>query len=137
VAPLGLDAIAVTGHSPTLLGRLSELEVKLAEATAALRPKKSRSIETTSREAKEFVFRSHLDLRTLLQGAAQPAKMKLSQHIGQLTFTPRDDASYAVSGEWNLLPKRERVIYMVARDGSRLNYRPVMPLELIIYKGRL
>ena len=65
-------------------------------------------------------MRSLMDVRTLLNSNVQPAKKKLSEHIGELTFTPthtEEGAAYAITGEWNLLPEKKDVVVLVARDG--------------------
>jgi site-specific DNA recombinase len=115
-----VDAISASGHSDILLRRLAEIERKLADLDDAIRPKSSPSIQAQAEDAREFVMRSLMDMRSLLYTDVQAAKAKLSQHVGVLTFTPFENENgrgYNVSGDWNLLPDGQCVVWMVARDG--------------------
>jgi Mg2+ and Co2+ transporter CorA len=112
-----IDAIAATGHSPKMLARLREIEWKMADLEQAA-SKQQPSIKFVAEELREYVMRSLVDIRALLNSNIQAAKTKLSQHIGELTFTPthtEQGAAYEIIGEWNLLPEKKDVLVWAFR----------------------
>jgi hypothetical protein len=83
-----------------------------------MKTEKPKSVQAVAAEGREFVMRSLMDMRGLLYSSVQRAKHKLSEHVGQLTFTPTASGDgFEVKGDWKLLPEGQRVIYVVARDG--------------------
>ena len=114
------QAIAASGHSPTLLATLAEAESKMAELDARIEAQRPPDIKASTEAIREYAFKSVLDLRSLLRTVTQKTKVKLAQHVKELVLTPgkRDgEEVYEVSGEWELLPEKTCVILLVARDG--------------------
>jgi hypothetical protein len=113
-------AIAAAGHSPTLLSMLAEAEAKVQVADRRIEAYKAPDVKTSVSEIRGYVTKALLDLRSLLHTVVDKAKLKLSQHVDELVLTPRETETgrvYEVTGNWRLLPAKECVISMVARDG--------------------
>ena len=113
-------AIAAAGHSPTLLKMLAEVEAKVQDADRRIEVHKAPDIKTSVAEVREYVTKALLDLRSLLHTVVHKAKLKLAQHLVELVLTPRETETgrvYEVTGNWRLLPDKECVISLVARDG--------------------
>ena len=112
--------IAAAGHSPTLLKLLAESEQRLAQVDAKLAGPLPKRRNLALTDLRNYVASSISDLRGLHLSAGQKAKSTLAHHIKELTLTPQKEDGvwvYQVRGEWQLLPGKERVIWMVARDG--------------------
>jgi len=113
------QAIAASGHSPTLLATLAEAESKMAELDARIEAQRPPDIKASTEAIREYAFKSVLDLRSLLRTVTQKTKVKLAQHVKELVLTPgkRDgEEVYEVSGEWELLPEKKCVM-SVPRHG--------------------
>jgi hypothetical protein len=112
------EAVAQTGNSPTLLSKLSALEVRIASLDDQMETLKPMDLKTTLKEIRDFVYRNVMDLRGLLHQDASSSKIALSRHIGQLILKPKQTPAgpiYEVSGDVNLLAAD--VMPVVARDG--------------------
>jgi hypothetical protein len=99
---------------------LRKLKSELAEIKAQMRRLESPSIKTTVSDIRKYVSRSLVDLRSLFEGNVYRAKLELSKHVTKLVLTPKQTPEgpvYEVAGDWKLLPDKECVIWMVARDG--------------------
>lgn len=95
------DAIAASGHSPTLLRRLAEVEQKIAEGDRQLTAHKEFDVTASLDEIREFVTKELLDIRSILREDVAKTKLALRRHIRDLVLTPKEaDAGkyYEVSG---------------------------------------
>ena len=60
------------------------------------------------------------NLCSLLRENIHLAKAELITHVHELVLTPKQTNAgpvYEVTGDWKLLPEKECVIWLVARDG--------------------
>ncbi len=114
------DAIAQTGHSPTLLGRLSDVESELARVEERIRAHEPFDPTATEEEIRDFVTKNVLHLRNTLRGDVTVAKAALQTHMGRLILTPKGTQKrpvFEVSGAIDLLGSKKEVMLVVARDG--------------------
>jgi hypothetical protein len=113
-------AIATTGHSPTLLKLLADSEQKIAAIESRIDAPPAKSTKLTVTEVRTYATKAIADLRSVLRAAGQQAKTMLARHVKELVLTPQvidGQWAYCVTGEWELLPERDCVIWIVARDG--------------------
>jgi site-specific DNA recombinase len=113
-------AIATTGHSPTLLKLLADSEEKIAGIEARIDAPPAKSMKHSIAEVRTYATKAIADLRSVLKIAGQKAKTMLARHVKQFVLTPQvidGKLVYSVTGEWELLPESNCVIWMVARDG--------------------
>jgi hypothetical protein len=100
---------------------LAEVEAKIQDADRRMEAYKAPNQKISAEGVREYVTKALLDLRSLLHTVVDKAKLKLAQHVGELVLTPRETEAggrvYEVTGTWRLMPEKECVISMVARDG--------------------
>jgi site-specific DNA recombinase len=98
-------AVAVSGHSATLLAAISDRERELDEIETSLRHR-SRAFGTSSEELQEFAQMRLSSLPDLLSCDVPRARTELAKHVTQITMHPAEqngDRHYTCQGEWNLL----------------------------------
>jgi hypothetical protein len=114
------EAIAVAGHSPTLLAQLASTEAEIESVDRKLDQLRPVDLKVDMAETREFVLKNVLLLKRLIREDATLGKAALMKHLGQLTLTPRDTETgkvFEVSGGMNLLGGPNDVMPVVARDG--------------------
>ena len=114
------DAIAVAGHSPSLLSRLATAEAELARITQEIETHKPINVTATIADIQELVTKNVRQLRNLLRGNAPTAKAALMKHVKQLVLTPEDRPTgpvFKVSGGIQVLSSTD-AMPMVARTES-------------------
>ncbi len=114
------DAIAEAGHSLALLSKLAATEGKIEEVDRRIDALRPVDISDVVAEVRTFVYSSVLQLRELLRGDPAKSKEALARYLGELVLSPKntpDGPVYEVSGAVNLLPGRNDVMPVVARDG--------------------
>jgi hypothetical protein len=110
----------VAGHYPALLAKLAETEKKITEIEAQIQTLIPPNIKASVSELRAYVACALLNLCSLLQENIHLAKAELVKHVRELVLSPKqtqEGAVYEVTGDWKLLPEKECVIWMVARDG--------------------
>ncbi|MEO5925706.1 MAG: recombinase family protein [Bryobacteraceae bacterium] len=113
------DAIAVTGHSQTLIERLQMLERKIAETETRERRSKSVVQRPSVDELRRFVRERIGNLNQLVEGDPERARTTFAKHLPLIVLTPsnRDGGPvFEVSGSWKLVPEGD-ALQVVARDG--------------------
>jgi site-specific DNA recombinase len=113
------NAIAETGHSPSLLAKLGEVDGQIAAVDRRMDEQKPVDLTATVAEMREFVLRNILELRTLLRDDPVKSKAALARHIGPLKLIPKETEQgpvYEVDGALKLLNEND-VMPVVARDG--------------------
>ncbi len=97
------DAIAASGHSPTLLYRLAEVEQKIAEVDRQLTAPKDLDITASVNEIGKFVTKELLDIRSIVHEDVTKTKLALRRHIRNLVLTPKDFVTGKIRGCESLL----------------------------------
>ena len=114
------DAIAAAGHSPALLARLVDTEKQIAELEAQIQSLAPLNIRASVSELRAYVARALPNLCSLLRENVHLAKAEMVKHLHELVLSPKQTQEgpvYEVKGDWKLLPEKECVIWLVARDG--------------------
>src|SRR5262249_40112059 len=84
------EAIALNGHSPTLLAHLASVEAQLLQVNDRIATYKPVNVTVTVKEIRSFAVSNVLELRTLLRHDAQRARTALMKHVKALVLTPKD-----------------------------------------------
>jgi hypothetical protein len=93
------DATEATGHSPTLLQRLAQIEGMLNDVNRKIANGQIPKREPTDGEIREFVRKKLLDLPALLRDNVARAKRELIEHVKDIVLTPIENMTrYAISG---------------------------------------
>src|SRR5262249_438314 len=111
------QAIAVAGHSPTLLSHLASAETQLSSVTQQIAAYKPVNLSAPIEEVRNFVMRNILELRTLLRQDAQRARAALMKHLKELILMPKDTPTGPVFEVSGGVEMANDVMPVVARDG--------------------
>jgi len=84
------DAIAASGHSPTSLLRLAEVEQKIAEVDRQRRAHQEFDATASLAEIREFVTKELLDIGSILREEVTKTKLALRRHIRDLVLTSKE-----------------------------------------------
>jgi hypothetical protein len=101
-----VGAVAEVGHSPALLAKFGEVDAQIGAVDRRIDEQRPVNLTATIAETREFVFKSVLQLRTVLREDAGKSKPALARQIGQLKLTPKqteNDPVYEVAGAVELL----------------------------------
>jgi site-specific DNA recombinase len=104
------EAIAQTGHSPTLLTHLASIESQLARVHQRIEAHQPVEVDPTMEEIREFVSKNLMQLRAVLCDDPNMTRAALSKHISQLVLTPRKMPSgpvFEVSGSFDVLGDKD------------------------------
>src|SRR5260370_38180403 len=83
------QAIAVAGHSPTLLSHLASCEAQISTVNERIAAYKPVQVSATLEKMRDFVMNNILELRTLLRQDPQRARAALMKHLKELVLTPQ------------------------------------------------
>jgi site-specific DNA recombinase len=101
------EAIAATGHNPTILQLIEERQRELDQLTQEISPASGAGVELHPGGIREFVKRGLSDLLELLNADTSRARAELLKHTREIRMTPEKDDNgrlyYVASGGWDLM----------------------------------
>jgi hypothetical protein len=118
-----IEAIASTGHSPSMAEAIGAREGELRTITERLLGNEQHAGTPQLDELRHFVIERLMNIRTLVNSDVARARVELTKHVTRITLQPQHDR-YVAAGEWNLLGSKpvtgegeEMRVWMVAGDG--------------------
>jgi hypothetical protein len=101
-----VETAATVGHSPSLVEAINARETELGEITQRLFASQPDSVSSEIARIRQFVSERLGNIRELLSGDVEGAKLELAKHVTDIRLNPEGEgkkAHYVAAGEWNLL----------------------------------
>ena len=111
------DAIAVAGHSDSLLRAITERESEIREIDQRILSSRPNSVESKLKDLRQFVTERLKDIHALLYEDPVRAKNELVKHVEAVTLRPEGsglERHYVAEGEWDLLGDGKQRVRVVA-----------------------
>jgi hypothetical protein len=118
------DAIAVAGHSESLLKAIAERENEIREINQRILSSRPDSLESKLNDLRQFVTERLTDIHALLYEDPVRAKNELVKHVETVTLQPEGSGRtrhYVAEGQWDLLGGGAQRVRMVAGDCNAPN----------------
>jgi site-specific DNA recombinase len=104
------EAIAATGHNPTMVQLIAERQRELDQLTQEISPASGDGAQLHPGSIREFVKRGLSDLLALLNGDASKARAELLKHTQEIRMIPEQGEDgryyYVATGGWDLMGGR-------------------------------
>jgi hypothetical protein len=104
------EAVATQGASPAFLNAIGTRETERKAIEEAVWSSGRDSVQATLSELRTVAMDQLKDIRTVLRGQVQAARLELSKHVDQIVLRPvtaGGQQHYTAEGDWNLFGKYE------------------------------